>query len=66
MDEASGEAALRADPDDPSALAAAIESALEQREELVSAGLAHAAGFSWREVGEIFLRGYEEALAAKA
>jgi glycosyltransferase involved in cell wall biosynthesis len=64
MDEASGDAAIRADPDDPEAIAAAIDTALAQREQLVVRGLAHAARFSWRRVGEIFLRGYEEALGA--
>ena len=42
MDEASGDAAVRADPDDPAAIAAAIEEALARRDELVPAGLAHA------------------------
>jgi glycosyltransferase involved in cell wall biosynthesis len=63
LDEASGEAAVRADPDDPAAWAAAIEDALGRREELAAKGLAHAATFSWRTVGERFLGGYEEALA---
>jgi alpha-1,3-rhamnosyl/mannosyltransferase len=63
LDEASGDAALRADPDDPAALAAAIEDALRQRFELAGKGIEHAARFSWRTVGETFLRGYEEALA---
>jgi glycosyltransferase involved in cell wall biosynthesis len=63
LDEASGAAALRADPDDAAALAAAIEDALGRREELAAKGIAHAATFSWRAVGETFLRGYEEALA---
>ena len=63
MDDAAGDAAVRADPDDPAALAAAIEEAIRRRKELVERGLAHAAGFSWREVGEIFLAGYEEAAA---
>ena len=61
LDEASGQAAVRADPDDPGALAAAIEHALAERERLVAAGLEHSRSFSWRAVGEIFLRGYEEA-----
>ena len=63
LDEASGDAALRADPDDPAALAAAIQEALQRRFELAGKGIEHASLFSWREVGEIFLRGYEEALA---
>jgi len=47
LDEASGGVALRADPDDPEAIAEAIREALRGREELVPAGLAHAAGFRW-------------------
>jgi glycosyltransferase involved in cell wall biosynthesis len=66
LDEACGDSALRADPDDPAAIAAAIEKALSRREELGAKGLEHAGRFSWHTVGEIFLRGYEEALAAKA
>ena len=61
LDEASGQAAIRADSDDPGAIAAAIERALAEREVLVAAGLEHAKSFSWRAVGETFLRGYEEA-----
>jgi len=61
LDEASGDAALRADPDDPATIAAAIERAISEREGLIAAGLEHAAGFTWRAVGETFLRGYEEA-----
>jgi glycosyltransferase involved in cell wall biosynthesis len=63
LDEASGNAAERADPDDAAAMAAAIERALTDRERLRAAGLEHVRGFSWRAVGETFLRGYEEALA---
>ena len=61
LDEASGEAAVRAHPEDPAAFAAGIERALAERERLVELGLAHAAGFSWRAAGDIFLRGYLEA-----
>jgi glycosyltransferase involved in cell wall biosynthesis len=61
LDEASGDAALRADPEDPAAFASAIEAAAADRERLVTLGLEHARTFSWRAVGEIFLRGYEEA-----
>lgn len=61
MDEASGEAALRADPDDPAAIAAAVEEALGRRDELAAAGVAHASRFTWRAAGEVFLRGYERA-----
>ncbi len=62
LDEASGSAAVRADPDDPAALAAAIEQALGDRERLVPAGLEHARRFTWRAVGETFLGAYEGAL----
>lgn len=61
LDEAAGDAAVRADPEDAAAFAAAIERALTERERLVPLGLAHVQGFSWRAVGEIFLRGYEDA-----
>ena len=61
LDEAAGEAALRADPEDPAAFAAAIERAVADRERLVALGLEHVRRFSWRSVGETFLRGYEEA-----
>jgi alpha-1,3-rhamnosyl/mannosyltransferase len=61
LDEAAGDAAIRADPEDPAAFATAIERAPAERERLVPLGLAHVKGFSWRAVGEIFLRGYEDA-----
>jgi len=60
LDEASGDAAVRADPDDPAAFASAIEQAIGARERLVAAGLEHAGSFSWRTVGETFLRAYGE------
>ena len=63
LDEASGDAAVRADPDDPAAFAAAIERARVERDVLIARGLEHVKGFSWRAVGEVFLRGYEEARA---
>jgi glycosyltransferase involved in cell wall biosynthesis len=59
MDDAAGTAAVRADPESPQALAAAIREALARRDELRGAGLAHAGRFRWRCVGEIFLEGYE-------
>jgi len=61
LDEASGSAALRADPEDPAAIAAAIERAIGDRERLRASGLEHSRRFTWRAVGEIFLRGYEGA-----
>ena len=63
MDEACGDAAVRVDPDDPDAIAAGIREALERRDELARAGLAHAARFTWRACGEAHLRAWEEALA---
>ena len=53
-----GDAAVRADPESAEAIAEAIRAALERRDELRAKGLAHAAGFSWRRTGEIFLEGY--------
>jgi glycosyltransferase involved in cell wall biosynthesis len=63
MDEACGEAAVRVDPEDPQAIADGIQEARERRAELVERGLEHAAGFTWRGVGDVFLRGYQEAAA---
>ncbi len=63
MDEAAGDAALRADPDDPAAIAAAIREAVTRRDELVERGLAHARSFSWADAGRVFLAAYEEAAA---
>ncbi len=62
LDEASGDAALRADPDDAEAFAAALERALEAPGERRELGLAHAARFTWRACGEAVLAGYESAL----
>ncbi len=61
LDEASGDAALRADPESAEAFARAIERARASRGELVARGLAHAARFTWLETGRAFLRGYEAA-----
>jgi glycosyltransferase involved in cell wall biosynthesis len=58
LDEACGEAAVRADPESAEAFAAAVREALERRDELSPRGLAHAAGFSWRRNGELHLEGY--------
>jgi glycosyltransferase involved in cell wall biosynthesis len=62
MDEASGDVAVRAAPEDADALAAAVEEAVARRDELVPRGVEHASRFTWRATGEAFLRGYEEAL----
>ena len=63
LDEAAGEAAFRADPENPEAVAAAVKAALhrhtaERRDE----GLAHARQFTWAACGEAVLRGYESVL----
>jgi glycosyltransferase involved in cell wall biosynthesis len=61
LDEAAGDAALRADPDDPAAWAAALVNAVERRDELVPRGLEHARQFTWARVGELMLAAWEEA-----
>jgi glycosyltransferase involved in cell wall biosynthesis len=59
MDEASGEAALRANPESAEAFAEAIDQALADRESQVARGREHARGFTFRAQGEAVLRGYE-------
>jgi alpha-1,3-rhamnosyl/mannosyltransferase len=61
MDEAAGDAAVRADPEDPDAIVQAIRSALERRDELVSKGLAHARSFTWLANGRAHLAAWESA-----
>ena len=61
MDEASGSVAVRADPDDPAAIAEAVVRAIAERETLSPAGIAHAARFTWLAAGEAMLAGYEDA-----
>ena len=58
MDEAAGGVAVRADPESPEAIAAAIREALARRDELRRLGLEHVERFSWRHVGEVFREGY--------
>jgi alpha-1,3-rhamnosyl/mannosyltransferase len=62
LDEASGDAAFRADPEDAEAFAGALERALEAPREPRERGIAHAARFTWRACGEAVLAGYESAL----
>jgi glycosyltransferase involved in cell wall biosynthesis len=62
LDEASGETAFRADPDDAEAFAGALERALGAPPERREGGIAHAARFTWRACGEAVLAGYESAL----
>ena len=60
LDEACGDAAVRVDPLDASAIAAGVHEALGRREELVTLGLRHAARFSWAETGRVTLAALEE------
>ena len=55
LDEASGDAAVRADPDSAEVISAALEEALRRRDELVPRGLGHAARFRWSETGRTML-----------
>ena len=61
LDEACGDATLRADPDDAEAFASALARALAEPAELRERGLSHAARFTWRACGEAVLAGYESA-----
>jgi alpha-1,3-rhamnosyl/mannosyltransferase len=61
LDEAAGDAALRADPDDAQAWADALREAADRREELVQRGLEHARRFTWRHVGDVMLAAWEAA-----
>jgi glycosyltransferase involved in cell wall biosynthesis len=58
LDEASGGVAVRADPGSPPAIAAAIERALAERDQLVPRGLEFARNFTWRACGEAHLRAW--------
>ena len=62
LDEASGDAAIRVDPDDREAIAAGIREALDRRDELVGRGRAHAARFTWDDTGRSILSGYGDFL----
>jgi alpha-1,3-rhamnosyl/mannosyltransferase len=61
LDEAAGTAAVRADPRDAQALADAVRTALERREELVRLGLEHARRFTWLANGRAHLAAWEAA-----
>ena len=63
LDEACGDAAVRADPDSAEAIAAAIAEALGRRDELVRLGSAQAARFSARAMGRRFWRRMQSAAA---
>jgi len=55
LDEASGDAALRVDPDDTEAFAEVLDDALGRPR---GAGIEHASRFTWRACGEAVLAGY--------
>ena len=61
LDEASGDVALRADPDDPEAWSDALAAAVARSAELVWRGLDHARPFTWAETG----RAMHTALSAR-
>jgi glycosyltransferase involved in cell wall biosynthesis len=61
LDEACGDAALRADPRDPEAIAGAVRAAIDGRDELVARGLAHARRFTWLENGRAHLAAWAAA-----
>jgi glycosyltransferase involved in cell wall biosynthesis len=61
LDTVAGDAAVRVDPASPEAIAAGIERAVAEREELVRRGFEHARRFTWRATGEALLAGYREA-----
>ncbi len=61
LDEACGEAAIRADPKSPEAIAAGIEHALDERDALVPRGLEHAVHFTWRACADAHLHGFDTA-----
>jgi glycosyltransferase involved in cell wall biosynthesis len=65
LDEAAGDAAVRADPLSPEALAAAIEGALVETAALRARGLEHARRFTWRACGEAHLGAFERATAPR-
>jgi glycosyltransferase involved in cell wall biosynthesis len=58
LDEACGDAAVRADPTSPEAIAESIDVAVANRETIVPRGLEHARRFTWRACGEAHLHGF--------
>jgi glycosyltransferase involved in cell wall biosynthesis len=62
LDEASGDAAVRADPNSAEALAEGIEETLSDRDARVAAGFGHARRLRSAAGARTILRGYEEAL----
>ena len=62
LDEASGDAAVRVDPESAEAIAAGVAEALARRDELVARGFTHARRFTWAETGRVHLQSYADAL----
>jgi glycosyltransferase involved in cell wall biosynthesis len=58
LDEASGDAAVRVDPESPESIAEGIERALKERDGLVAKGVEHARRFTWRACGEAHIHGF--------
>jgi glycosyltransferase involved in cell wall biosynthesis len=58
LDEASGDAAVRVDPESPEAIAGGIERALTEGQSLSARGLEHTRRFTWRACGEAHLQGF--------
>jgi glycosyltransferase involved in cell wall biosynthesis len=65
VDEAAGDAALRADPDKPDEIAAAILEALERPSHVIERGQAHAKRFTWEACGRAVLEGYDEFITTR-
>ena len=61
LDEACGDAAIRADPQDPDAIADAVGRALERSDELVRRGIEHARSFTWLANAQAHLAAWENA-----
>jgi glycosyltransferase involved in cell wall biosynthesis len=62
LDEASGDAALRADADEPEAWALALEEAVRRRDELLWRGLDHVRPFMWSATGRKMFDAYSAIL----
>ena len=58
LDEASGDVAVRVDPDDPEAIAHAIDVAESGRADLVPRGLEHARAFTWTANAQAHLQAW--------
>jgi glycosyltransferase involved in cell wall biosynthesis len=58
LDEASGDAAVRVDPDDVEAIAAGVELALSDQSELARLGLDHSRPFTWLANGRAHLEAW--------